>query len=677
MRQGHRIILCTTLWLSIASAAAFARDNDVVYHRLIKRAPLASTELAEISSQTDAQMLAAGFQPVGIVAVMRPELLCDFEHQCSDLPEPYDATALARKEAARHGAQVLTLPCNNADVVRPTPPKGFFSTLGIEQECRTVPDVHAPGKYKQECQVARRYWDRTLLRVSRGVAWHRSSNVQAESNLKKGYRLLFPADPLLRACLEENSAGIMRNRVLPSPPSPSPRKPPDDEMPRMDPRDEIPPTAGQSALFAAAAANDVQGLQAQFAAGAAIDTKGASGETALHYAAAAGGTESMRILLEHGAAMSARNSHGATPLYIAARHGHRDAVALLIDRGAPIDDQSLNFLDLTPLMVASKYGHIGVVQELLARGADFELRDREGLDALAHAVAAEHDALIRPLTEHMNPEQRKDGLRGAMYVASTQNKPDTITELVEAGADLEALYTITSERTFTPLMLAAGSGHVEVAQALLAAGANPNNSRGAFNAFTLAIDARYRRVDQSEMPRRTRLLAALLDAGADATHPRIVSKLAIQTPPKTYGLEPIVERLLEQGALPERSLEILLANALRACHMPLVERIALAGGQALIDRKDPNLLAAAVTCGEVAVVDYLVQHGYEVDQRLTARKETSLMRAAQNGSAGLVKFLLAQNADPSLVDAEGRDAHAVALEHGRLRVVKMLREVQR
>ena len=73
-------------------------------------------------------------------------------------------------------------------------------------------DVHAPGKYKQECNVARRYWDRTLLRVALGVAWNRSPNAQAERNLKEGYRLLFRTDPLLRACLEINSPGVLLER---------------------------------------------------------------------------------------------------------------------------------------------------------------------------------------------------------------------------------------------------------------------------------------------------------------------------------------------------------------------------------------------------------------------------------------------------------------------------------
>jgi ankyrin repeat protein len=695
MCHGNGIAFCAALWLAVAGAPAFASDENVTYSRLVKRTPPASTGLAEISKQTDVELLAAGFQPIGVLTVLRPELRCDFEHRCADLPEPHDAAAEARKEAARHGAQVLTLPCDNADVVQRTPPKKFFSTLGLEQECRTVPDVFAPGKYKQECDVAHRYWDRTLLRVARGVAWHRSPNEHAEPNLRKGYRLLFSTDPLSRACLHENPTGILRDMAFPKLLSANPQTPraqgePRDGIPAhrdadarargasdIDPQDEIPPPVGQSALIVAAAANDAQALRALLTTGVAADMRVASGETGLHYAAAAGATESIRILLEQRAEVNARNAHGATPLYIGARHGQRGAVALLLDNGALIDDQSLNFLDLTPLMVASKYGHLEVVRELLTRAADFERRDKKGLDALGHAVAAGHSALIEPLVGRMNAEQRTQALHAALYVASTQNEPDAIAALVAAGADIEGLYTVAVEQTRTPLMLAATGGHVEAAQALLAAGANPNNRIGSSDPLLLAIDAHYRRVVPPETPRRIQLLLALLDAGADATRPQIARKLAIATPPTSYDLEPVIERLLLQGGLPEQSLQILLENALQACHMPLVERIAAAGGQASIERKEPSLLLGAVNCGQIAVVDYLVQRGYAVDQRLSLRQDTPLIRATQNGDVDLAEYLLALHADPALVDADGRDARTAALEHSQLRIVKMLRELQR
>ena len=446
------------------------------------------------------------------------------------------------------------------------------------------------------------------------------------------YRLLFRKDPLLRTCLEQNSSGIIQDLAFPNRLLPNLRVPKNNEEPRVDPRDEIPPASGQPALIVSAAMNDAQALQTQIAAGAAVDMTIPNGETALHYAAAAGATESIRILLEHGADVNARNKHGATPLYIAARHGRREAVATLIERGALIDDQSLNFLDLTPLMVASKYGHPGVVQELLARGADLERRDKKGLDALSHAVLAEHGAIVELLLARMNGEQRTKTLEGALYVASTRNEPGAISALAKAGANLENLYTVSINQTRTALMLAAANGHVEAAQ-------------------------------------------ALLDAGADASRPGIVRKLAIATPPDTNGLEPIIARLLAEPELPERSVQILLANALQACHLPLADRIVAAGAQTLVDRKQPSLLAGAVICGEIAVIDYRVQRGYDVDQRLSLSKDTPLMKAARAGDVDLVRYLLAHDADPALVNASGKDARALALEHSQLRIVKMLRAV--
>jgi ankyrin repeat protein len=299
------------------------------------------------------------------------------------------------------------------------------------------------------------------------------------------------------------------------------------------------------------------------------------------------------------------------------------------------------------------------------------------MDALAHAVMSDHGELIGPLLAPMNAPQRNEALRSALYVASTQNKANAIGPLVDAGAAIEAFYTVAIERRRTPLMLAISNGHVEAAQALLRAGANPNKERSAADPFMLAIRAKYDRVGEGETPRRTQLLLSLLDAGADATSRRIAERLAIATSPQSYGLEPVVERLLAQGKLPVGSVSILLESALRACNMEFVERIIAAGGQPLLDAKEPKLMAAAVHCPDHASVDYLVQRGFAVDQRVSNRNDTPLMYAAQTGHVELAKYLLAHQADPTLVGSNGQDAAMIAVKHSELRIFKMLRELQK
>jgi ankyrin repeat protein len=53
------------------------------------------------------------------------------------------------------------------------------------------------------------------------------------------------------------------------------------------------------------------------------------------------------------------------------------------------------------------------------------------------------------------------------------------------------------------------------------------------------------------------------------------------------------------------------------------------------------------------------------------------MYAAQTGNVELAKYLLAHQADPTLVGSNGQDAAMIAVKHSELRIFKMLRELQK
>ena len=88
-------------------------------------------------------------------------------------------------------------------------------------------------------------------------------------------------------------------------------------------------------------------------------------------------------------------------------------------------------------------------------------------------------------------------------------------------------------------------------------------------------------------------------------------------------------------------------------------------------------MASAVHCRDRAPIEYLVQRGFSVDQRVSQRSATPLMHAAQTGNVELAKYLLAHQADPTLVDSSGQDAATIAVKHSELRIFKMLRELQK
>ncbi len=122
----------------------------------------------------------------------------------------------------------------------------------------------------------------------------------------------------------------------------------------------------------------------------------------------------------------------------AAHEGNIETVRQALEAG--VDVNSANSEEkLTPLHMAAYNGHTDVAKLLLERGAEIDARDHEGKTPLTHACTG-------PFKE-------------------------TVKLLVDSGADINA-----QEATegFTPLMMAAGLGEVDVVKVLLEHKADPS-----------------------------------------------------------------------------------------------------------------------------------------------------------------------------------------------------------
>ena len=148
----------------------------------------------------------------------------------------------------------------------------------------------------------------------------------------------------------------------------------------------------------------------------------------------------------------------------------------------------------------------------------------------------------------------------------------------------------------TPLMLAAGAGHIEVIKALLAAGADPNAAGGIahgpiFSVMTMGMT--------SSNKRRMEVMDALIAAGGKVNPPRN-SPIA----PLVYAVEScdveMMQVLLDRGADVNWSRGAPLVAAVTN-PQPEVEivKVLLAGGA------DPNLPRVSVGGGEITLLSYL------------------------------------------------------------------------
>ena len=127
------------------------------------------------------------------------------------------------------------------------------------------------------------------------------------------------------------------------------------------------------------------------------------------------------------------------------------------------------------LYIATADGDIKIIDLLLKHGASASLMTRKGNCALATAVERNDVAIADKLLQSIEHEAQKgDNCGRYLPMAAKQRNMEMVNLLLKHGADINNY----SERDFPPLIYAIKAGHVSIARALLAAGADPNVRMG-------------------------------------------------------------------------------------------------------------------------------------------------------------------------------------------------------
>jgi ankyrin repeat protein len=183
----------------------------------------------------------------------------------------------------------------------------------------------------------------------------------------------------------------------------------------------VPPNALGSALDTGSLHGNTDAVELLLGAGARVSL------VAVSHAVDSGNMSLLELLLP-----STRDSIKATVFLKAAASGHTTAMQILLDAGAEVPASALT----QPLMSALQNGHEQAVRMLVDMGAQFEDVDSSGITVLMKACQG-----------------------GILSV---------VTSLIAQGADINAC---TRKTEFTPIRLAAAGGHAHVVRALLDAGA--------------------------------------------------------------------------------------------------------------------------------------------------------------------------------------------------------------
>ena len=448
--------------------------------------------------------------------------------------------------------------------------------------------------------------------------------------------------------------------------------------------------------------------------GADVTARQGDGATALHWAAYWNDTDIAGLLIDAGADVDAANDLGVTPLWAAAENRSAAMVRRLLDAGANPDAPLLS--GETPLMTAARVGAAEVARQLLEAGANPAATGGRSQTALMWAVAQRHPDVVKALLEHgAAVDARSDVWTEVVKTTPEPWNPEYVAEIPQGGYTPLLFAARVGDLASAKLLAAAGadvndqppygtsatvvaahSGHADVAVFLLEEGADPN-----------AADAGYTALHAAILHKDAALARALLDHGANPDAPversTPVRRDAVDfyLHPSYVGATPfwlaarfnapdIMRLLLERGADPravhypkywpgslsirdervqveEGATTALMAAAGLGGRDPLfsVERLSRIAESAPVrsTRREPDpalrerMMLDAVTLSVEQRIDVNVAN---------AAGNTALHAAAGSGYDSVVEYLVARGARLDVRNADGRTPLALA-QRGRVR----------
>lgn len=191
-----------------------------------------------------------------------------------------------------------------------------------------------------------------------------------------------------------------------------------------------------------------------------------------------------RVLIEEGAHFDQSDERGITALGLACQNGNGPLVEFLLKKGA---SPRLLSGGERPLLIAARTGSAPCVQHLLAAGAPAHENGRAGQTPLMWAAAGGHLEVVKLLLEGAaKPGKTLVSGFDALLFAVRAGEQEVVEVLLDSGLPVDRVYSprrpggANMRAGTSPLLLAVENGHLELALALVARGANPNDLRSGF-----------------------------------------------------------------------------------------------------------------------------------------------------------------------------------------------------
>ncbi|KAJ5776677.1 uncharacterized protein N7511_001688 [Penicillium nucicola] len=455
-------------------------------------------------------------------------------------------------------------------------------------------------------------------------------------------------------------------------------------------------------------------------AGCDINAQDVHGQTILQRCVGAG-SPLIDFLLQHGADPNIRGSNGTTSMHFLHRPlGNPEWLGALVAHGARLDIAEKQGNGYTPLHKFASSGQLGDLSVFRPFVSDWDIIDAKG-NTLLHIAAKKHrkgsPTLSELLRAGLDPNQRNHGGQQPIHMVdgSGDDVNDVLDILCKAGADLEAR----DSKGYTPLtrLMCGQSQHnsrelIEVLHRrganinaqdyqgngilwnliqnefrsqhldyLLSLGVNPNMTNYKGDTFLHHLAASYANsvLDQEPL---IPAMKKMIDMGVSPTLPNFkgwtpLHALCSQVSDHYFaaaaeGGKSAIDLLLDLGL--DGALNTADHQGVRPIHLAattseiLVGRLISRGADSTAITSDGrNLLHIASTARQSNTVGLLLEHYISTNQTALINAKstdgrTPLHVACRSGRLETVALLLAQGADVSIQDEQGRTAMDICSE---------------